>query len=287
VGSVPETLTELLGRQQKALAEAARHARSLQSQLSTLDLRADPPAGGWRVREADVQEVGDMRQVMGVLEQVTAMARHQIRVLQPMVMYRELIEDRLGDGDAARGAGVSVRSVHRSSVLRNARAVDDLEGLERRGVQVRVAPVLPFGLFAVDEAFMLVRPPGRMLLIRQPTLIQSLGRVFEFCWDGARDLRSAQVADGIRPPAGEPDTTGPGAAVPALTEEQLVILRLWAKGRQDAAIARALQVSPRTLRRMVSALLRRLGVSSRFEAGLAVADILRPYDVRRPADRSS
>ncbi len=55
---------------------------------------------------------------------------------------------------------------------------------------------------------------------------------------------------------------------PPLTERQLAVARLLCIGEKDKAIARLLDLSPRTVEREVSTLLRVLGVGSRTEAVL-------------------
>lgn len=272
-----ETLSELVGRQRQALLEAGEVTRSLQSQLSAIALHS---GGAPDTAVTGVEEIDDPGRVRALLDSVATMARHQIRVIQPSVVARHLIAEWLVEDRHGHADGVTVRTIHQSSLQRSERAASYLERLARRGVRVRVAPLLPFRLIMVDETFALVCPPDATLLVRQPALLQLLARMFEFCWDDARDLH--------QPPAATPPQetrelgTQSGGGGVALSEQQLVILRLWAKGRQDAEIARELRVSPRTLRRSVSALLRRLGVSSRFEAGVVAArSHLLPEDTER------
>lgn len=272
-----ENLSGILERQQAALLEAADHTRRLQAQLFALALHSGTEAheGG-----PGVEEISDPERVRDLMASVGAVARQQIRVIQPSAVARHLITDWLRDGCSDSPESVEVRTIHQSSLLQSARSLAYLESLSRRKVHVRVAPLLPFRLIVVDEAFGLVCPPDAMLLIREQALVRLLCRMFEFCWDDARDLHTALSADGAERPAGA--ATGRMDHL-ALSEQQLVILRLWAKGRQDAAIARELQVSPRTLRRMVSALLRRLKVSSRFEAGVVAARTPELLDCEEPS----
>jgi len=272
--SALEKLSDLLGKQQEALAQAADQGRRLQAQLTALALHGDTAVQG---APPEVEEVTDPDRGRDLLGSVVAVAGRQIRVIQPSVVARHLITDWLDEGHHRRNEGVAIRTIHQSSLLQSARAVTYLESLTRHQVQVRVAPLLPFRLIVADETFALVCPPETMLLVRQPALVGLLCRVFEFCWDDACDLEAALSAERSQETA---VAAGEGPAGPALSEQQLVIMRLWARGRQDAAIARELQVSPRTLRRMVSALLRRLDVSSRFEAGMVAARTQQLLDSR-------
>ncbi|MFD3572594.1 LuxR C-terminal-related transcriptional regulator [Streptomyces sp. NPDC058644] len=267
--STLETLSELIGRQQRALVEAGEVTHSLQLQLSAIALHHSGAPGTAATAVAGVEQIDDPGRVRALLDSVATMARHRIRVIQPSAVARHLIADWLGDDRYGPEDGVEVRTIHQSSLLHSERAASYLDRLARRGVRVRVAPLLPFRLIMVDETFALVCPPDTTLLVRQPVLLQLLARMFEFCWDDARDLckPAAETPHEEMSAPGAP----PGGGPAPLSEQQLVILRLWAKGRQDPDVARELRVSDRTLRRMVSVLLRRLGVSSRFEAGVVAA----------------
>ncbi|MEU2436620.1 LuxR C-terminal-related transcriptional regulator [Streptomyces rubradiris] len=252
------SLSELAGKQRQALELAAEHADALRFQLAALALHSTPAELS---AESGVEEIADPARVRDLLNSVPAMARNQIRIIQPSVVARHVIADWLTNSRSAHDEDIDVRTIHQSTLLQSERGTTYLERLARRGVHVRVASLVPFRLILVDETFALVCPPQTTLLIRQPALLRLLARVFEFCWDGASDLH--------RPPAAAPSPqAGPRTGDISLSDQQLVVLRLWAKGRQDTDIARELQVSPRTLRRTVSSLLRRLGVNSRFEAGV-------------------
>jgi DNA-binding CsgD family transcriptional regulator len=85
------------------------------------------------------------------------------------------------------------------------------------------------------------------LLVRSPPMITLLRRWFEAVWESA----------------------SPPHAGPELNGLELEILNLQALGYKDAAIARALGVSVRTVRRHVTNILGVLGVSTRFAAGVA------------------
>ncbi len=259
-----ESLSRLIATQERALLAADEATRSLRTQLTALAVHAVGPAQA----ATDVEEITDPARVRALLDSVATMARQQIRVIQPSVVARRLIAE-WPVGDAYEPGGVGVRTIHQSSLLHSEQAAGYLERLSRRGVHVRVAPLLPFRLILVDEAFALVCPPSTTLLIRRPALLQLLGRVFEFCWDDARELHAPSVPATRQEPT-VPVVGGGGRDI-VLSEQETVILRLWAKGRQDVEVARELRVSPRTLRRTVSALLRRLGVNSRFEAGVVAA----------------
>src|SRR6185503_11517539 len=91
-----------------------------------------------------------------------------------------------------------------------------------------------------------------VLVVRAPTVVSSLARLFELLWAQAWPLpvwdRSA-----------EPDPADP------VDHELLALL---ATGVKDEAIARDLGISVRTLGRRIGRLLESLGARTRFQAGL-------------------
>ena len=81
----------------------------------------------------------------------------------------------------------------------------------------------------------------------------------------AADLaRSAKPAEGT--PTSEPDTALPGQGVSVLTRRELDVLRLLAQGLSNPDIGERLYLSQHTVRRHVSNILRKLGLSSRSAA---------------------
>lgn len=59
----------------------------------------------------------------------------------------------------------------------------------------------------------------------------------------------------------------------AATENRVLLLRLMASGLKDEAIAHRLGIATRTCRRHMSALMEELGATSRFQAGLQIAQL--------------
>lgn len=64
----------------------------------------------------------------------------------------------------------------------------------------------------------------------------------------------------------EPDTTGSGAAVTALTPRELDVLKLVAQGLSNPDIAQRLVLSEHTVHRHLANIRRKLGLSSRAAA---------------------
>jgi DNA-binding CsgD family transcriptional regulator len=91
-------------------------------------------------------------------------------------------------------------------------------------------------------------------LVRAPALVQALAHYFDLLWE-----RAMPVSGPV--PAGDRDD--------ALPRSDRVIVGMLMAGLTDAAIARNLGVSPRSVRRHVAALEERAGVTTRFALGAA------------------
>lgn len=137
------------------------------------------------------------------------------------------------------------------------RLADFAQGLSV-GEEIRVSTV-PIKLVLSDHplALLPVHPENveSAMLVRDPTLIEMLGALFEITWEQGVPL---QVRDG------HPQLVEVGDA-PSPVEGEL--LPLLAAGLTDAAIAAQQGCTERTVRRRISAMLRRLGAASRFQAG--------------------
>jgi DNA-binding NarL/FixJ family response regulator len=76
----------------------------------------------------------------------------------------------------------------------------------------------------------------------------------------------AQVAAAVLAQASGRSPTGPGASFPGLTTRELDVLDLLSRGRSNHEIASVLFLSPKTVRNHVSAVLGKIGVTTRAEA---------------------
>ncbi|MFB9905587.1 helix-turn-helix transcriptional regulator [Allokutzneria oryzae] len=90
------------------------------------------------------------------------------------------------------------------------------------------------------------------LVIRPSSLLTALSNVFETLWKVAVPASAA----------------GPG---PVVDDRERQVLTLMASGATDDAIARRLGLSRRTVVRRMAELLRRLGATTRFQAGVQAA----------------
>jgi DNA-binding CsgD family transcriptional regulator len=143
--------------------------------------------------------------------------------------------------------GVRFRNIYTRAALETPGAQEMLRASVQAGWQCRIYPELPMKMVLIDErvALLPLGPTGMegAVLVRAPVVVAALREYFELLW--ARAV----------PVEGEAAT---------LTAEQQAVLRLVLTGMTDAAIARHVGVSERTVRRHVGALLKHLGVDNRI-----------------------
>lgn len=168
--------------------------------------------------------------------------------------------------------GVVVMGIYDEDALRQPGILDHLQRMAARGEQARVVNRLPLKLALFDRRVALVpltrlEPTGRVdagLVVHRSALLDALIALFDLYWRRGAPIPQEHPAPPADPAAGEDE-----------------ILTLLAAGLKDAAIAHRLGVSTSTVRRRITALLERLGATTRFQAGLALSRL----PEQRPAPR--
>lgn len=126
-------------------------------------------------------------------------------------------------------------------------------------MHIKAAPITPIRMLVYDRELAIVDAPRDpdigAIVIRDRLLAEPLVDFFEYCWITASDLDDV---------VGSTDESG-------LTDQQRAVLRLLASGAKDEAIARGLEISVRTVTRIVAELSAQLGATSRFQAGVKAA----------------
>ncbi|MCS5717226.1 LuxR C-terminal-related transcriptional regulator [Herbiconiux sp. CPCC 205763] len=175
----------------------------------------------------------------------------------------------------ALGRGVEWRAIYTIESFDDGTTWDEVADLAAQGEQARIAPDLPTKLAIVDRRTALVSltlEPGRIsaLVTSSQPLVDSLRQLFEFHWARSLPLGDAlaQLENGSAPAEGAVKGAG---RIRSATAEERTLLSLMAVGMKDDAVARQLQISPRTLRRRSQELMAELEASTRFQAGLEAA----------------
>jgi DNA-binding CsgD family transcriptional regulator len=249
-----EVADALLSAQEDRLATVRRHSRTLAELywLARRDVRHLPGVEVVRDRALVAQRYLSMQDAADtcfrVFERppyhgdadpafVVAQARKQAERMDVGVEYRRIYEDSVFE--------------HPGSSTTALRRIE-------RGEQARSLPSLPMKLAVSDESLaMLPLDPtdlidGATLVVHPSGLLTALVSVFDILWRMAVPM-SGRDRDG------------------GLTERDRAILTMMSSGATDETIARRLDMSRRTVVRHTSALLERLGATTRFQAGVQAA----------------
>lgn len=265
-------LAQVIALQQEDIQERLDALRRTESTLSVLGAslmrqRAE------RERPALTHRLVGPKEISAALEGVAAQARHEVLSMHPgPPLPPPMLKDSMKRNREVIDRGAVMRSIHLSTMLKVPHGRAHLEGLRDAGAEVRVASVLPFRLVMVDGLVAYVPEQPRdddlgadeqremaALEIRDPSLIALFRAVFEFCWVHG----STEPALGAAPAAEE--------AQEDLDSRELSMVRMLGQGLKDDAIARSLGISSRTLRRMMTEVMRKLNADSRFQAGAHAA----------------
>ncbi|MET9066527.1 helix-turn-helix domain-containing protein [Streptosporangium sandarakinum] len=154
--------------------------------------------------------------------------------------------------------GVDIRVVYCADSLYRPGRLETLVRLAEEGERSRFVEHLPFKLRIADRRvglFPLVDGVYDNIALLHPSrLLDALVELFEVYWERGRPLTGLPQTADEQPP-----------------EEDLLVLRLLNAGLKDEAIGRHLGVSARTATRKIAAVVERLGVTTRFQAGAAAA----------------
>ena len=142
---------------------------------------------------------------------------------------------------------------------------DDIIPSTSAGEQARSRPELPIKLIISDDQLALIpaavtsRSIDTTFVIHRSPILDALIALFEAEWARATPIPGTAAAPGA-PPAGRPDP------------DTASLLAMLAAGMTDASIARSQSWSMRTTQRRMRQLMTELGVTSRFQAGVAARD---------------
>lgn len=254
--SVATAVRHLLADADGHLADlftAVRRTRDTVEQLHTryLPAQSDTDDSGTRhlVHGAD--------RIAALLEDAAHSARTEVLSLRPGQDHsRPALDGKLARERIALAHGVRLRTVYPAAALHHPDVLDHVQRLTAAGAGIRVAHTLPLWLIAVDSTMAVLPAPGgapdTALVVRDEAVLAVVRELFEYFWTAAwvpPDLLGRPVPD----------------------DRHREVLRLLAAGLTDQAIARKLEISERTVRRLVSDLTTDLGAQSRFQAGVHAA----------------
>ncbi len=201
--------------------------------------------------------ISDRAQISELSASLVNTARKDWMTLENLTTDMPLTEDFAQPPLPASAGQVRCRSIYDAAVMDDPVARRIIQACADAGEQARLLSAVPMKMKLADHttAMLPLNPTGTAgaLVIRAPVIISALREYFELLWERATPLKPQHPAA----PAGR------------LTPAQLAVLEMMAEGLNDDAIARRAGISTTTVRRHITAIMRRLGVSSRFAAGAA------------------
>jgi DNA-binding CsgD family transcriptional regulator len=161
--------------------------------------------------------------------------------------------------------GVKVRTLYLDSVRNDIGSREYAASLSEMGGEVRTIATLPLRMQIVDRriALLPLHPEDSSqgaVVLTDPGPVAATYSLFETLWERATPFGSAEEEE-------QP-----------ISSRELAVLQLLSRGMTDEAIARKLGVSLRTERRIVTELMERFDVQTRFQLGQQAASrrILEP-----------
>ncbi|MEW1694682.1 LuxR C-terminal-related transcriptional regulator [Streptomyces sp. NPDC091278] len=246
----------LLSRAEADLSRRRRQVERAQRTVADiLTTYADPTTGA--ARHDVVHRVTGLENVRERLEDLAANARTECFSLLPGgAQLPDTMDASQPLDQLALERGVKIRSIYQESFRNDPPTAEYVRWYCDLGGEARTVPVVPMLMVIVDrEAALVPVDPqdGRAgaLEVRSPGLVHALVVLFDRLWE-----------------AGTPFGEAPRRDEHALSPQERELLMLLGIGCTDDIAARRLGVSLRTVRRMSSDLMNRLGARSRFEAGV-------------------
>lgn len=194
------------------------------------------------------------------IEELVADCRQELLGFEPKSAQtpENLLASRPLD-EALLGRGVTVRVIYPDSVRNDQATTGYAAWLTGNGGRVRTTPVLPLRMLIFDgRTALLPTDPADSgagaVLLRGAGVVAALVALFEQTWGAAGPLGEERVRD-----------------EQGLSDQEREVFRLLSTGLTDEAVARRLDVSVRTLRRVTADLMERLDARSRFQAGYLAA----------------
>jgi DNA-binding CsgD family transcriptional regulator len=149
------------------------------------------------------------------------------------------------------------RSIYATAVMDDPAGRRIVRACAGAGQQVRLLPRVPMTMKLADQTAALLpltlSSTSAALLVRAPVVTAALSQYFGMLWDKATPVSAKR----------------PAVAAERLPAAQQMVLAMMAEGLHDDAIARRAKLSVTTVRRHITAIMKRLDVTSRFAAGAA------------------
>jgi sugar-specific transcriptional regulator TrmB/DNA-binding CsgD family transcriptional regulator len=250
----PDVAVEVLvALRRRELAEAQDAARSLMEEI------APEQRGG---QEVLVEIVHGRQAVAHRFMQMEQAVTGELLVLD-RPPYSQAVDQASASEYELLARGVKVRGIYAVEGLELPGRMAELDHLVAAGEEARVSRLVPMKMAIADRKVALLplsyeRITEQAMVVRGSTLVDALVALFEVLWQLALPLSAGA--------SGASEAQGP-----LLDGAARRLLSMLAAGLSDKAIARELEISPRTFSRQLAALTDALGAKTRFQAGAQAA----------------
>jgi DNA-binding CsgD family transcriptional regulator len=255
-------LSRLFSAEERLAAAHLQHVARIRTAISSL-VHGLPDLRDERREAVEIETLATPALVNAFLDDAGSMVRSRLRAMHPSgPPPEELIDEMMLRDKEMEGRGIVVEGLYQRRTAVIPYMAEYLADAARPGRGIRVAEYLPLRMILFDDdlAVLPINPQdsseGAYAIHAKP-LVACLHAFYDYCWHHATPLQHIV----------------PEQQAVALDSQGLVVLRLLADGVKDEAIARQLGISPRTFSRIVSVVLERLGVKTRFQAALRVAEL--------------
>ncbi|MGW7384468.1 LuxR C-terminal-related transcriptional regulator [Streptomyces sp. NPDC054794] len=238
-------------RQQQQLAESQIAVAQFMQEYSTLQ----PGRPG-----THAERLVGMDAIQARIEHLAHQATEEVATLMPGgPQDPERIEAAMTLDRQVRERGVAMRTVGVDSIRKDPATLSYANWLVDVGAEVRTAPTLPLRMLIYDRRITLIPiDPAHSALgalqVHDAGMVAAVLALFEQIWADAAPIGESAPADEC-----------------GLAPQEAALLRLLSQGMTDERAGLQLGLSARSVRRVMSGLMNRLGARSRFEAGLKAA----------------
>ncbi|GGN45939.1 hypothetical protein [Streptomyces fuscichromogenes] len=253
-------VADLVGPAEGRIRELQRAVSMVRHEMNTL--RSTYFEGRQRRNAAEAFDViSDVEALQALLDELGERCRNEMLTAQPGgARPSNLLANARPKALQRLQRGVRIRHLYQHTARSDLATTAYVQAVTEHGAEVRTTDELIGRLLIYDRevAFLPEQPvddrlPGAVV-VREPTLVAFLCRLYEHLWDGATQFA----------PGGED-------AMEITDDLKRAIVKLMAQGYKDELVARRLGMSVRTCRRYISQIMMSVDATSRFQAGVNIS----------------
>jgi DNA-binding CsgD family transcriptional regulator/DNA-binding MarR family transcriptional regulator len=241
----------LIGRHEEALHRSQEQLSSMRA--GSAELVEEYHRVLERTRLGQIEHIVETDEIVARVLELGQNVERSVDTLLTSTPTRHQLDQAMSDEGAMLGRGVRLRSIYPAAARHDDGVVEYAGWLQGRGGAARTVLSVPNQTMLYDgEVAVLMFNHADFtrgaIVLSAPGAVVALQSLFDLLWESGTDL--------VEPPSME-----------ELRPEERELLQLLGRGMKDEAVARALGISIRTVRRMINILSERLDAPSRFTLG--------------------